>query len=188
MYLIFDTETSGLPRNFSAPISDLENWPKILWLGFVLLNENLEIIRKGNYYINPEELILINVTKITGISDEIAEKYGNSIFEILTVFKDVARKAKFLVGHNLDYDYKVLSAEIKRNNFDFTLTRKKRICLMKGSKKYVNKKDTEGELTFPRLSELFEKLYQENYDMKNSNDDIEYAMKCFIKLKEKKVI
>ena len=188
MYLIFDTETSGLPRNISAPISDLENWPKILWLGFVLLNENLEIIRKGNYYVNPDEKILINVTRITGISNEIVEKYGNSTFEILTIFKDVCRKAKFLVGHNLDYDYKVISAEIKRNNLDFSLTRKKRICLMKSSMEYVKKKDADGELTFPRLSELFEKLYKENYDMKNSNDDIEYAMKCFIKLKEKKII
>ena len=26
MYLIFDTETTGLPINFSKPISDFENW------------------------------------------------------------------------------------------------------------------------------------------------------------------
>ena len=28
MYLIFDTETTGLPKDFNAPISDSNNWPK----------------------------------------------------------------------------------------------------------------------------------------------------------------
>ena len=27
MYLIFDTETTGLPKNFKAPITDTDNWP-----------------------------------------------------------------------------------------------------------------------------------------------------------------
>ncbi|MFZ6010281.1 MAG: 3'-5' exonuclease, partial [Bacteroidota bacterium] len=27
MYLIFDTETTGIPHNKTAPISDLDNWP-----------------------------------------------------------------------------------------------------------------------------------------------------------------
>jgi len=34
MYLIFDTETTGLPNYFKAPITDTENWPscdQIAW-------------------------------------------------------------------------------------------------------------------------------------------------------------
>ena len=27
MYLIFDTETTGLPKKWNAPISDTDNWP-----------------------------------------------------------------------------------------------------------------------------------------------------------------
>ena len=27
MYLIFDTETTGLPKRWDAPLNDLDNWP-----------------------------------------------------------------------------------------------------------------------------------------------------------------
>ena len=188
MYLIIDTETSGLPINFSAPISELNNWPKILWLGYVLLSENFEIIREGNFYINPNENIPNNVTKITNISNEIAKKYGNSISEVLNILKIVSKKAKYLIGHNLEYDYKVISAEIIRNDLRFSLNRKKRICLMKTSKDYVKVKNLNGEIINPKLSELFEKLFSKKFDMKNSFDDIYCAHQCFIKLKEIKII
>ena len=29
MYIVFDTETTGLPKDFSAPITDFDNWPRI---------------------------------------------------------------------------------------------------------------------------------------------------------------
>ncbi len=32
MYLFFDTETTGLPRNWHAPASDLANWPRLIQL------------------------------------------------------------------------------------------------------------------------------------------------------------
>ena len=28
MYLIFDTETTGLPKRWDAPLNDLDNWPR----------------------------------------------------------------------------------------------------------------------------------------------------------------
>jgi hypothetical protein len=28
MYLIFDTETTGLPKKWNAPITDIDNWPR----------------------------------------------------------------------------------------------------------------------------------------------------------------
>jgi len=30
MFLIFDTETTGLPRNFKAPLTDFDNWPRLV--------------------------------------------------------------------------------------------------------------------------------------------------------------
>ena len=31
-YLFFDTETTGLPRNYKAPSSDTRNWPRLVQL------------------------------------------------------------------------------------------------------------------------------------------------------------
>jgi DNA polymerase III subunit epsilon len=30
MYLFFDTETTGIPRNYKAPVADLQNWPRLV--------------------------------------------------------------------------------------------------------------------------------------------------------------
>ena len=39
MYLIFDTETTGLPKNWRAPISDTENWPRCVQLAWQVHDE-----------------------------------------------------------------------------------------------------------------------------------------------------
>ena len=36
MYLIFDTETTGLPKNYNAPITDTDNWPRLVQLAWQL--------------------------------------------------------------------------------------------------------------------------------------------------------
>ncbi len=35
-YLFFDTETTGVPRNYKAPSSDTRNWPRLVQLACVL--------------------------------------------------------------------------------------------------------------------------------------------------------
>jgi hypothetical protein len=34
MYLIFDTETTGLPASWNAPVSDVDNWPRVVQLAW----------------------------------------------------------------------------------------------------------------------------------------------------------
>ena len=40
MFLIFDTETTGLPKRWDAPISDTNNWPRIVQLAWQLHEDN----------------------------------------------------------------------------------------------------------------------------------------------------
>ena len=35
-YLFFDTETTGLPKNWKAPVTDTENWPRIVQIAWIL--------------------------------------------------------------------------------------------------------------------------------------------------------
>ena len=46
MYLIFDTETTGLPKKYKAPLEELDNWPKIVQIAWQLFNENETCISK----------------------------------------------------------------------------------------------------------------------------------------------
>jgi len=41
MYLFFDTETTGLPKNWKAPIEDLNNWPRLVQLAWLEWKPNL---------------------------------------------------------------------------------------------------------------------------------------------------
>lgn len=34
-YLIFDTETTGLQKNWKAPVSDIDNWPRLVQIAWL---------------------------------------------------------------------------------------------------------------------------------------------------------
>lgn len=56
MYLFFDTETSGLPRNWKAPITDLNNWPRMIQIVWTLCDTAGNRINTHSYIIKPEGL------------------------------------------------------------------------------------------------------------------------------------
>ncbi len=37
-YVFFDTETTGLPLNWKAPVTELENWPRLIQLAYIVYN------------------------------------------------------------------------------------------------------------------------------------------------------
>ena len=53
MILFFDTETTGLPKNYKAPVTDLENWPRLVQLAYILQDYDGNTILKGDYIIKP---------------------------------------------------------------------------------------------------------------------------------------
>ncbi len=55
MYLFFDTETNGLPRNWKAPVTDLNNWPKLSELHIELFGEDFEEAHNASVDINATE-------------------------------------------------------------------------------------------------------------------------------------
>jgi len=54
MYLIFDTETTGIPHNKTAPITDLNNWPRLVQLAWQLHDERGKLLSQHSYIIRPD--------------------------------------------------------------------------------------------------------------------------------------
>ena len=54
MFLIFDTETTGLPKRWDAPISDTNNWPRIVQLAWQLQDDTGVLISNKSYLIKPK--------------------------------------------------------------------------------------------------------------------------------------
>ena len=48
MYLIFDTETTGVPHNKTAPLTDLDNWPRLVQIAWQLHDEKGKLLNQEN--------------------------------------------------------------------------------------------------------------------------------------------
>ena len=69
LLLFFDTETTGVPRNYSAPISDLDNWPRLIQIGWAIYNSDGSEIDAIEYIIKPDSFIIPTAaSKIHGIT------------------------------------------------------------------------------------------------------------------------
>ena len=117
MYLIFDTETTGLPKNWRAPISDTNNWPRCVQIAWQLHDEFGNLIESNSFLIKPDGYdIPYESEKIHGISTQLAELEGEKLETVLEEFNLSISKSKFIVGHNVNFDLNVIGCEFYRKN------------------------------------------------------------------------
>ena len=184
-YLFFDTETTGLPRNWKAPVTDIENWPRLVQLAYLAYNANGEIIEKGDFIIKPEGYTIpTESSQIHGISTEKAMQEGHFIKEVLKSFQDLVNNSEYLVAHNMSFDEKIVGSEFLRNNFQNTIPAKKKICTMISTTNFCRISGPYG-FKWPKLSELHFKLFNTRFEeAHNAFVDIQVTAKCFWELKK----
>ena len=56
MYLIFDTETTGLPKKWNAPLTDSDNWPRCVQLSWQIHDQGGGLISNRDYLIKNKML------------------------------------------------------------------------------------------------------------------------------------
>ena len=184
MYLIFDTETTGLPKKKKAPLEPISNWPRLVQLAWMVCDCRGGIISKENRIIEPDNFeIPIKVAKIHGISTQIARKEGDPLVIVLHDFLRASRSAKFLVAHNTDFHKKVLLAEFMRNDIRQSLHHTRTICTVKESMDFYGIDLGLGYrygykyLKLPELySFLFNRPYQGGH---NASDHVIACSECF---------
>ena len=87
MFLIFDTETTGLPRNWNAPLTDFENWPRCIQIAWQLHDKNGACISHEDYIVKPDGYTIpYDSEKIHGISTALAEHDGFTLDKVLEKF------------------------------------------------------------------------------------------------------
>ena len=115
MYLIFDTETTGLPKSYKAPMTDIENWPRCIQIAWQLHDDLGRVVEHDNFMVQPEGFnIPFDSEKIHGISTELAQEQGITLKEGLERFNKVLENTKFLVGQNVTFDVNIMGAEFIR--------------------------------------------------------------------------
>jgi DNA polymerase III epsilon subunit-like protein len=185
-YLFFDTETTGIPRNFKAPASDVDNWPRLVQLSWILMDEEGNRLHEGDYIIRPQGYTIPSaVSKIHGITTERALAEGHDIVEVLDLFSADLKQAQFVVGHNVQFDQNIVGAELIRLNRPNALARKKRLCTMLAS---VDLCAIPGRFgyKYPKLQELHQTLFGHGFeDAHNAHSDSEATQKCFWELRRR---
>jgi DNA polymerase III subunit alpha len=191
MILIFDTETTGLPRNFNAPISDSDNWPRMVQIAWQLHEKTGKLVSTGNSLIIPEGFsIPFNSEKIHGISTERAQKDGKDLKKVLQEFEQDLQKASIVAGHNIEFDIKVLGAEFFRKETHSTLFDKEVLDTKDLSTEYCALPGGKGgRFKWPTLTELHTKLFGEAFDSAHDAAyDVHATAKCFFGMVKKGLI
>lgn len=184
MFLFFDTETTGLPRNWKAPITDLNNWPRLVQLAYLHFDTVGNKISGGDYIIKPEGFkIPADVSRIHGISHERAVKEGVSLSEVLQRFQTLIEDSEILVAHNMSFDEKIVGAEFLRSGMENLIPAKKKICTMHSTTNFCAINGPYG-YKWPKLSELHYKLFKTGFEeAHNAAVDINATAKCFWELR-----
>jgi DNA polymerase III epsilon subunit-like protein len=190
MYLFFDTETTGLPRNWNAPVSDLGNWPRMVQIAWLLYEANGTKISGQDYIIRPQGYTIPqDAAKIHGITTERAENNGVSLKAVLEDFSKVIERASHLVAHNMSFDEKIVGAEFLREGITHRLSQTKKICTMTATTGYCKLPGNYGDYKWPKLSELHFTLFHEKFEeAHNAVVDISVCAKCFWELKRRGIL
>lgn len=111
MFLIFDTETTGLPLDYKASYKNIENWPRMVQISWQLHDANGKLMEVKNYLIKPENYeIPYAVVKLHGITTERANLQGMPLEFVLNEFNEALDKCIYIIGHSIDFDINVLGA------------------------------------------------------------------------------
>ncbi len=186
MYLIFDTETTGLPKRWNAPVTEVDNWPRCVQLAWQLHDRMGNLIEQQDFLVQPEGYdIPYDAEQIHGISTELATNDGIPLQEALILFKEVLNKAQFLVGQNVGFDINIMGAEFFRSGVENSLADlpvldtctedTARLCQIPGGRG--------GKFKLPTLTELHEFLFNQPFsEAHNATADVEATSRCFFEL------
>lgn len=185
MYLFFDTETTGLPRNWKAPVTNLNNWPRMIQIAWILCDDNGNRMESDDYIIRPENFeIPRDASKVHGITTERALNEGTDLTRVLSRFNELVEKTYFIVAHNISFDEKILGAEFLRKRISSNFNRKRKLCTMQSSTEYCQLPGPYG-YKWPKLSELHIALFGEDFEESHdASVDINATEKCFWEMRK----
>ena len=191
MFLVFDTETTGLPKKWNAPVSDSNNWPRCIQLAWQLHDAKGDLISNHSYLIKPENFTIpFEAEKIHGISTDLALETGKNLTEVLELFIKDYNKSGFLVGHNVKFDINIIGAELFRVGHPIDITKKDVLDTCSELTAQVTKLPggRGGKYKYPTLIEIYSILFQEKFnEAHNASADVEATSRVFFELVRKSV-
>ena len=202
--IVFDTETSGLPKSKIISPNTIHLWPFIVQFSYIIFDTETNVILKSYdaiVKVKPYNVISKDSIKFHGITQEMSELKGINIDTVLFTFISDIANADMIVAHNVEFDLNMIRVEMLRleqgalANLELELQLRKAIiedqtnfyCTMRESVDLckIEKENSRGTYyKFPTLTELHKHLFAvEPKHLHNSFHDILCTIRCFIKIK-----
>ncbi len=185
-FLLFDCETTGLPRHRYFSVEDVSAWPRLVQVAWAVYDAKGHAEQTRCRIVRPDGFrIPAEATAIHGISHTRARRVGRDLAEVLIEFEGAAASGDIvLVAHNLDYDRGVIAAELVRLDRPLDCIERPGICTMKTTTGICRLPRPGGfGLKWPSLEELhmclFGRAYEGAHDAAN---DLEACARCFFRL------
>lgn len=194
---VFDTETTGLPKKWNANIFETHLYPHIIQLSFIVFDTN------KNEFLDIKDNI-VKISKDVELSEEsvaihkitrnIIDSKGIPFEHCIDKFLFWCEKSEMIIGHNVEFDFKMICVELLRlkekfsKEFEKFQKHEKYFCTMKHTVdlcavKAINKYGKEYN-KFPKLIELHKHLFGiEPKNLHNALNDVVICLRCFYKLK-----
>ncbi len=183
MYLVFDTETSGLPQGRDPKQPSHFATARLVSISWIVLDADLNVQQKGTKLVCPSDFVISpGSVAIHGISQAYAQQNGQPVRDVLEAFYEALALCSTLVAHNISFDIGVVLSECYRSGLHDAakkLEKCAKYCTMAKGRELLQLAKN------PKLAELHEALFNEG--ITNAHDaefDTHYCARCFQALKK----
>lgn len=193
--LFFDTETTGVPKNYKAPMQDVDNWPRVIQLAWEVADaETEQVVTGGEMLIKPDGWV-IPKEKFwidNGYSTEKNEAEGTPMPQALDLFLGDLNQSEVMVAHNLGFDYPIVGAELIRYEKRATNNNARvKICTMERTVNLCRIPFPRGGRGYkwPKLEELHHFLFKKGFEgAHDAGNDVAACRVSFFELVRRGII
>ena len=180
-YIIIDTETTGLYEG-----------SRLVQLGWIVFDKNGNKLSENEYLIKPVNYkIPESAIAIHKITTEQAIERGLLPQEVLSYFmNDIFKPDTLLIGHNIEFDIRVLETELKLLNIFPKNLPISTYCTMHSTKNICKIPSAHRrDFKYPSLTELHRHLFKKGFaNAHNALADCRATAECFFELKRLNLI
>lgn len=151
----------------------------------MLKDDDCKTLLEKKFTVIPRRFkIPLDATSIHGITTNKAMNVGTRLKDVMSIFAMDLSNADIVVAHNLNFDIKVVGAELIRTNIKNDLSKKGLVCTLQSSIDYCKLPGKYGGYKWPSLSELYYKLFVESFgDQHDAMADVQACARCFFELR-----
>jgi DNA polymerase-3 subunit epsilon len=180
-FLVIDTETSGLPKNWELPYDVKNNWPHVIQIAWIIFDKEGNEIKRENHYLKSSGFkITKTAIKIHKITLEFLKQRGKDRIRVMRkLASDVHKYNPLVIAHFVELDFHMVNSEFFKAGIESEFKDLPLFCTMKASVKYVKN----PSFKYLKLNRFYKTLFNKRPEnLHNALSDAELTAEIFFHL------